>query len=197
MPKIFVLTLGIIIGFCFNNISALAQSEPSGDWLESKNNWNQPNMKIPQAPSFPEGNNLSNCHISIRLPQLPEDQILHKAGWALTGPAQIYGYTTVIKAMADADGMCRPLKYQVFVFTNGEFSGTLSPLLMDSRTDGNLIEYNLYREGYIDATFSRYTTTDAMCCPSQQSRLFYQIKEQNGSIILMPQLPADTNAIRE
>lgn len=63
--------------------------------------------------------------------------------------AQVFGKTTLISGMANADGMCRPLTDQVFVFSGGQFIGTLSPILMDSRTDGSLVNANLYREDYI------------------------------------------------
>lgn len=173
---------------------AVAQAEPSGDWLDQTTNWNTARASIPQAPSAEDGNNLANCAIGKRTATLPEDALVEAAGWTLTGSAQIHGTTTVITGMANADGMCRPLEYQVFVFTNGEFSGTLSPVPMNSRTDGSLSEYHLYREGYIDATFSRYTPQDALCCPSQQSRIFYEIEMQNDRPVLVPSLPADTHS---
>lgn len=94
--------------------------------------------------------------------------------------------------MANADGMCRPLVYQVFVFTDGVFSGTLSPIPMNSRTDGSLIDLNLYAEGKIDTSFNRYTPEDALCCASQQSRLFYEVDSSMNPPVVVPQLPANT-----
>lgn len=173
---------------------AIAQAEPSRDWFNEATHWNTPGTSIPTAPSPDGGTNLADCTIGNRTAALPEDAQVEAAGWTLTGSAQIYGATTVITGMTNADGMCRPLGYQVFVFTNGEFSGTLSPIPMDSRTDGSLSAYHLYREGYIDATFSRYTPEDPLCCPSQQSRVFYEIEMQNDRPVLVPQLPADTAA---
>lgn len=175
---------------------AIAQTDPSGTWLDDTTNWNTPGSSIPEAPTYPEGNNLSNCQQSVRSATLPEDEIVEAAGWTLTGSAQIHGATTVITGMANADGMCRPLDYQVFVFTDGVFSGTLSPILMDSRTDGSVFNVNLYREGYLDASFNRYEPDDALCCASQESRVFYTVESQNGSPVLVPQLPADTSPSR-
>jgi hypothetical protein len=171
--------------------TALAQSEPSGAWLDSDVNWNRRGASIPLAP-VQDGNNLSNCQHTVRSAVLPEDKLAEAAGWTLTDAAQIYGATTLITGMADADGMCRPLDYQVFVFTDGGFSGTLSPIPMDSRTDGSLFNLNLYREGMMDASFNRYQSGDAQCCASRESRLFYQVETQNGSPVLVPQLPAST-----
>jgi hypothetical protein len=121
-----------------------------------------------------------------------EDKLVEAAGWTLTNAAQIYGATTLVTGMADADGMCRPAAYQVFVFTNGGFSGTLSPIPMDARTDGSLFELDLYREGMIDASFNRYQTGDAQCCASRESRLFYEIDTSTNPPVLVPQLPAST-----
>ncbi|HIK44144.1 MAG TPA: LppP/LprE family lipoprotein, partial [Leptolyngbyaceae cyanobacterium M65_K2018_010] len=95
--------------------------------------------------------------------------------------------------MADADGMCRPRQYQVFVFTQGQFAGSLSPTPMDSRTDGSLVETNLYQQGYLSASFNRYTPEDALCCPSASSLLFYQVETQQGWPVVVPQLPATTH----
>lgn len=173
--------------------AAIAQSEPSGTWLDETDNWNTPGAPIPQAPAIPEGgNNLPACDHAVRTATLPEDALVEAAGWTLSGAAQVYGSTVVIQGMADADGMCRPLDYQVFVFSDGEFVGTLSPIPMDSRTDGSVYQYNLYSEASLDASFNRYAPEDALCCASRQSRLFYKIDSESGTPVLVPQLPADT-----
>lgn len=172
---------------------ALAQPEADSSWFETTTNWNQPGASIPQAPAADGGNNLPNCQLDIRAAKVPEDALVEAAGWTLTGPVQMHGATTVITGMTDADGMCRPLNYQMFVFTEGKFSGTLSPTSMNSRTDGSLTRYDLYREGYINATFSRYTPEDPLCCPSRQSNLFYEVEMQNEHPVLVPKLPATTS----
>lgn len=171
----------------------LAAAAPSqdGTWLDQEADWNTSGATIPQAPEQ-QSSNLSNCEPTFRPATLPEDAHVEAAGWTLTGPAQIYGDTTIITGMANADGMCRPFQYQVFVFTDGEFSGTLSPLVMDSRTDGSLVDVTLYGEGALDATFNRYQPEDALCCASRESRLFYEVDTAGASPVLVPQLPADT-----
>lgn len=173
-------------------IAQTAQTDPSGTWLDGNTNWNQAGASIPQAPQPEGGDNLPNCAQSVRQATLPEDALVETAGWSLTGAAQTYNGTTVITGMANADGVCRPLDYQVFVFTNGVFSGTLSPILMDSRTDGSVFNVVLYGEGSISASFNRYAPEDALCCASRESSIFYQVENQNGSPVLVPQLPANT-----
>lgn len=175
---------------------ALAQTEPSGSWLDSNSSWNQPGAAIPQAPAPEGGSNLPACQQDVRQAALPEDQVVTDAGWTLTGAAQTYNGTTLVTGMADADGMCRPLQYQVFVFTDGVFSGTLSPMPMDSRTDGSLVNIDLYREGYLSASFNRYESSDPLCCPSRESQIFYEVKPQANGNLLVPQGPASTSPSR-
>jgi hypothetical protein len=192
-PRLYVRLSSItLLLYLFLGVSSVkAESEPSGKWLDADRNWNEAGTLLPQAPTQ-EGNNLANCQHTVRPAVLPEDKLVEEAGWTLTDAAQIYGATTIVTGMADADGMCRPLDYQVFVFSNGKFVGTLSPIPMDSRTDGSLIDFHLYRDGYIDASFNRYAPEDAMCCASQKSRTFYEVNNKTNPPLLVPKLPADT-----
>lgn len=59
--------------------------------------------------------------------------------WTLYGQVYSYETTKVFTAMAGADGMCRPLGYQAFVYSEGRYAGTLSPVPIDSRTNSSLI----------------------------------------------------------
>jgi hypothetical protein len=171
--------------------TALAQTSQDGTWLDDNTNWNEAAMAIPQAP-VQDGNMFEGCEHVIRPAALPEDERVQAAGWTLTNSARVFGDTTVITAMASAGGQCRPFDYQVFVFTDGEFSGTLSPVMMDARTDGSLVDFSLYREGFMDATFNRYKPDDAQCCASSESRLFYEVDTSTTPPVLVPQLPANT-----
>lgn len=186
-----IFSFGIPFSSFLLGISVSAQTLPSGDWLDSDTNWNQAGMPIPPAPEQ-ETSSIPDCQHVVRPAALPEDDQIVAAGWTLANPAQIYGATTLVTGMANADGMCRPMVYQVFVFTAGEFTGTLSPIPMDSRTDGSLVRFDLYREGSIDAVFNRYDPGDALCCGSGESRLFYSVERREASPLLIPQLPADT-----
>lgn len=71
--------------------------------------------------------------------------------------------------------MCRPRQYQAFVFVRGLFVGTLSPQLMDSRTDGALSEVSLQSATLLTAQYLRYATTDALCCPSRTTSVIFEI----------------------
>ncbi len=176
--------------------AALAESQSTDSWLDRATNWNQPGAAIPRAPQIEEGDNLANCPLGERSATLPEDALVTAAGWTLTGAAHLHGPTTVIMGMADADGMCRPRQYQVFVFQNGQFAGTLAPQPMDARSDGSLVSRDLYRPDFLAATFARYTPADALCCPSGESHLSYELKMQDGQPVVVPQWPAQRESTR-
>jgi hypothetical protein len=189
---LFGIASSLVLGSLLLAPGAIAQSQP-GAWLDGNTNWNQAGAAIPPAPTIEGGGNLSACLDNARPAALYEDALVESAGWTLVGSAQIFGDTTVVTGMANADGMCRPLTYQVFVFTAGQFSGTLSPVPMDSRTDGSLITADLYREGYLSASFNRYAPEDALCCASRQSLVFYEVERQGDRPVVVPQLPASTS----
>jgi hypothetical protein len=71
--------------------------------------------------------------------------------------------------------MCRPYGYQFFVFADGIFAGTLSPVVMDSRTDGAASAVRLESPDRITADFLRYTATDPLCCASRISTAAYRV----------------------
>lgn len=118
----------------------------------------------------------AKCRDQIRNPESLSDRAVTRAGWSLFGASQTYGPVTVVNGMASVDGMCRPTLYNTFVFVNNRFAGTLSPTTMDSRTDGSLKEANLNSPTAITAEFNRYTSNDALCCPSQTSTVTYNVR---------------------
>jgi len=114
------------------------------------------------------------------------DRALTRAGWYLTGPAQTFGSTTLVMAMAGADGQCRPDLYNAFVFVSNRFAGTLAPRPMSPRSDGSLSRAFLYSATNASGEFSRYTSSDALCCPSRTSTVYYNIS-QGGSPLVSPE----------
>jgi hypothetical protein len=171
--------------------NSVAIAVEGGDWLEAETieNWNTPGADVPTAPTQ-EGTNFEACQQAIRSPQVPEDAAVTAAGWQLYGPVQLYGETTVVTGMANADGMCRPMVHQAFVFVDGEFAGTLSPEPMNSRTDGNLFAIDLITDEFLRGAYQRYEPEDALCCPSSENYLFFNIEEEAGE----PVVVADSTA---
>lgn len=167
---------------------AQAQAAPTS-WLDRSKpvNWNKPGMAVPGAPAG-QGleTNLGRCGETLRPATAPEDQALTRAGWRLFGPYQRFGNTVLVQGLAGFDGMCRPMRYQGFVFVNGQFAGTLAPQPMDARTDGSSQPVTLFRPSQINASFSRYTASDALCCPSSTSFVTYELQRQGDRPLLVP-----------
>lgn len=144
-------------------------------WLDKPlKNWNSGNGVVPLAPRtfapIPP-----NCRDQIRQPESIADRAVTRAGWTLFGPAQIYGNVTVITAMASVDGMCRPDQYNAFVFVTNRFAGTVAPEPVGARMDGSIENVRLVSPTSLVAEFSRYTSADPLCCPSQKSTVSYRI----------------------
>ncbi len=114
-------------------------SASGGTWLDAPTPkaWNGPGMKIPRPPHFdPDPFLDKQCASQTRPPSTGADRTVAAAGWKLFGASQRFGTTEVLLGRSGVDGQCRPLGYQVFVFSGGLFAGTLAPRPMDSRSDG-------------------------------------------------------------
>jgi PKD repeat protein len=165
-----------------------ASAAASGSWLDSPlNNWNSPGMAIPAAPPVNQSGNDSFCASQFRPAENANDRAITAAGWRLFGSYQGGWGLYIAGGQADEDGMCRPLSYQDFVFVNGAFAGTISPVLMNSRTDGAVEQISIGDGGStITANFARYAPTDALCCPSSTTTATYHIAMVSGSAVLVP-----------
>ncbi len=159
--------------------SALAQTS----WLDRPlTNWNPTTVIVPNAPrATGDAPTSSRCPEAVRNPESLADRAVTRVGWSLFGASQTYGAVTLINGMASIDGMCRPNQYNTFVFVSNRFAGTLSPTVMNSRTDGALSEARLNGPKNISAEFTRYTSSDDLCCPSQISSVVYTIT--NGRVV--------------
>ena len=117
-------------------LSCPAAAAADGSWLDQPlSNWNQAGMDIPQAPPMDPSTN-PQCLPQKRPVDTSADQALVDSGWTLFSGDHAGWDTYVVSALSGDDGMCRPLGYNVFVFADGQFAGTISPDNMDSRTDG-------------------------------------------------------------
>jgi heat shock protein HslJ len=155
---------------------AFAQSS----WLDRRlANWNRPSGSLPQLPepslqSGPSANS-TRCRQQVRQATTPGEKALERRGWKLYGPVYSYDLTKIVTAVSGFDGMCRPLGFQAFVYWEGRYGGTLSPVLMNSRADGSLTNIRLINASSISADFSRYQRSDALCCPSRISSVNYSL----------------------
>jgi hypothetical protein len=172
--------------FCGGEAVTARAQPTSASWLDRPlHNWNKPGGKIPQAPA-PTFDEFSACKGLIRQPAGDEDRAVVAAGWQLVGAAQTLSGTTLIVAESGADGMCRPRAYQEFVFVNEHFAGTISPVPMNSREDGSTGPPEIVRPDSLTISFNRYKNTDALCCPSSETRVTYKIETVNGLPLLVP-----------
>jgi len=155
-------------------------------WLDKQiSNWNKSVAGPPNSRKIGDVAFAPEC--DLRSADTAEDRVLTRAGWTLFGPQEKFGGTLVVVATSNVDGMCRPLDYQVFVFVKGRFAGTLSPLPMNSRTDGAESSVHFSSELALSADFLRYKASDPMCCPSRTTRVSYRIEKKNGEPILVPE----------
>lgn len=153
-------------------------------WLDRPldTNWNNGNGVVPNAPRN-VGRIEGNCVEQVRQPESLADRAVTRAGWYLFGPSQTYGNVSLVMAMADVDGMCRPNNYNAFVFVSNRFLGTLSPNASIARSDGAIGSVNLYSPKRITADFARYTSNDPLCCPSQKSYVEYSITTGSRQVV--------------
>ncbi len=150
--------------------------QPLRDWNRTGNNL--PILPRPSAMSN-DAEMFKRCYEQVRQPANTAEEAVAKMGWKLYGASQRYGTTQVFTALSGFDGMCRPLGYQAFVYWEGRYAGTLSPVAMDSRTDGSLTDIRLTTPTSISAEFVRYNQMDALCCPSRISNVFYELKRDD------------------
>jgi hypothetical protein len=128
------------------------------------------------------------CNLSVRR-DTPGQRALADAGWLpyLHVDREIAQRDVeIVAGMAEADGMCRPMDFNVFVFVGGQLAGTLSPLLMTSRGDGAIGAVRLAPDDTIAAEFARYTDRDALCCPSGRISVRYRIDRKGPQAVVVP-----------
>ena len=173
-------------------ITMVAAAGPTS-WLDAKTlvSWNTAaRMEPPVRPGAADGELAKGgrCASFVRPPTSTEDHALTTLGWSLVGPYQRYGETSIVSAMAAADGMCRPMGYQSFVFIDGWYAGTLSPKLMNARTDATIsaLSIPLYSATDFTVDFVRYTPDDALCCPHATTSVSFKVKSFGGRPHIVP-----------
>lgn len=192
--------VGLLVAVSIVSTPVVAAQEPPpalpppapGAWLDAPlQRWNAPGMAIPRVATTP----LSppECASRHRAPGSPEEAEVVAAGWQTVEywPSQSVGGLSVVMAVSDHDGMCRPLAYNAFVFTDGRFAGTVSPVAMSSRSDGHLSRVPaVLPGGRVQASFIRFAPGDPLCCPSRPpSMLGYQVEHTIGGPVLIAHRP--------
>jgi hypothetical protein len=170
-------------------VSLQGQSAPVS-WLDRPlANWNTAGASLPSPPGGDESKRavIARCQLTTS-PTTAAHKATAAAGWI---PFLYFDQSLeregveVVGGMAGSDGMCRPTQYNVFVFVDGRFAGTLSPVLMDSRFDGSSGAVRLPLPN-VTAEFARYTPSDPMCCPSSRVTVRYRIDRTPAGALVVP-----------
>ncbi len=176
-----------LVVFAFTSAASAQQpSRTVGSWLDAPPvNWNKGMASVPRAISTTQGDAtlVRRCRETTRLPTNVAERALTRRGWMLYGAVQSFDQTRVVTALADFDGVCRPLRFQAFVYWEGRYAGTLAPAAMNSRTDGSLTNFRLSSPVRITAEFARYTGRDALCCAFAQSTVTYEVKRDDLPLV--------------
>jgi hypothetical protein len=167
-----------------------AQQPAAGIWLDHPlKGWNQPGGAIPAPKAGQEEKAavIQRCTLQPRTSTAPE-KALDAAGWITfwnVDQQLVRDGVEIVGGMAGADGMCRPTDYNLFVFVDGRYAGTLSPVTMVSRTDGSsgVVRMPLPE---LTAEFVRYGPTDPLCCPSSRVTVRYRIDRSAAAPVVVP-----------
>ena len=82
----------------------------------------------------------------------------------------------VIGGMTAATPGCAPERFNLFVFVNGSFAGTVAPAAMTPSRDGVAGAVRVTGADTITVEFARYLPSDSECCPSSRERVSYRIE---------------------
>ena len=154
-------------------------------WLDApvKKQWDHAGRPVPHVPRGAGVD--AECMKYRHRAETGEERMVEKAGWFLMDKATVHNGIVVVTGQASNAGMCRSAQYQEFAFVDGAFAGTLSPVLMNARSDGSTANVSVPGDGRIVADFSRYSERDPLCCPSRISTVEYEIIRADGKPLVV------------
>lgn len=185
------LFLATLFALAFSPLQAQAPaSAPS--WLDKQplTGWNKAGAPLPRATLDAAARQRLVARCKLEVPaSTPAERALADAGWIPFlnfDQSLVRDGIEIVDGMADADGMCRPMKYNIFVFVGGKFAGTLSPALMNSREDLSSGAVRILGADSISSEFSRYLDKDALCCPSSRVTVRYRVDRSGPAPAAVP-----------
>jgi len=189
------------LGFFAAALAFAAGMGPSTAWLDARvpANWNRPGAAIAPAPPWrsdgrvvkggkdPELLPGGRCAATVQPASGTLQRAIASRGWLIGRvvpalPSMNAGWT-VVMGVSGADGMCRPLGFQLFAFRNGAFVGTLSPRPMDARTDATFVALRTTGPSTLQVDFLRYADQDPLCCPHATTRVSFAIANGARAVI--------------
>jgi hypothetical protein len=174
----------------FLGFAASAQQPSAGSWLDRPLTiWNQAGATIPSPRAAEEDKAAVIKRCGLKRPAATaQEKALAAAGWITFwnfDQQLVRDGIEIVGGMSGADGMCRPADYNLFVFVDGRFAGTLSPVMMVSRTDGSSGAVRMPLP-QLTAEFSRYAPTDPLCCPASRVTVRYRIDRSSAGPVVIP-----------
>jgi hypothetical protein len=91
----------------------------------------------------------------------------------------------VIGGMTAATPGCAPERFNLFVFADGRFAGTVAPAAMTPSRDGAAGAVRVTGADTITVEFARYLPSDPECCPSSRDRVSYRIETKGAGPTLV------------
>ena len=91
----------------------------------------------------------------------------------------------VVGGMTAAAPGCEPERFNLFVFVEGAFAGTVSPAAMTPSRDGAAGAVRITGADTITVEFARYLPGDSECCPSSRDRVSYRIDKTGAGPTLV------------
>lgn len=140
--------------------------------------WNKPGAGVPlpaQKPSQPAAL-MKRC--SLTSPTQAGAAAVAAAGWVPylhQDRALARDGVEIVGGLTDAGAGCDPAGFNLFVFVNGRFAGTLSPVPMTASRDGVAGAVRILSTDSLTTEFARFAPGDLECCPSTRLRVTYRI----------------------
>lgn len=99
----------------------------------------------------------------------------------------------VVGGMTTASPGCEPESFNLFVFVDGAFAGTLSRAAMMPSRDRVAGAVRITGTDTLTVEFARFMPGDADCCPSSRERVSYRL-EKTGTVATL--VATDTRQLR-
>jgi len=177
-----IVAFGVVVG-------ASRPVHADSGWLDAavseNGNWNASGMTLPSTTTA-STDPTSACAVMVRPAETLADQAVTAAGWTLVGQYRSGWGIATVDATAGFDGMCRSSARLEFVFVDGVFAGTTSPVPMHDGGDGAGGVLSINGGNQFGTTFERFRSSDPHCCPSGHADVRYRVDRTDAGPILVP-----------
>jgi hypothetical protein len=160
--------------------AAVTGAQTGARWLDQPlTAWNQPGFSVASAPMTLDAQAAldKRCGTPKSASPVALDAI-RRARWVPflhLDQAIARNGIEVIGGMTGATPGCGPESFNLFVFLDGVFAGTVSPVMMTPSRDGAAGAVRITGTTTLTVEFARYAPNDSACCPSSRVRVSYRI----------------------